>query len=179
MTEPSNTAATDTRVEKHSNLKPWVKGQGGNPKGRPLGSRNRLGENLLQVFADDFEEFGAETVVKIRTRDPGTYLKIICNTLPKDCLRRKGLMSGSDPYVWSGRALQEGASSWRSPVLHQCIRSLIGAVLLRTNMDISAHAISLADRPRRAFWVTSVRMRREDRSSISSHSLAYLGGLRE
>ena len=60
--------------------------------------------------------------------------------------------------------------------LHQCIRSLIGAVLLRTNMDISAHAISLADRPRRAFRVTSVRMRREDRSSISSHSLADLGG---
>src|SRR4029450_5303201 len=33
-------------------------------------------------------------------------------------------------------------------------------------MDISAHAISLADRPRRAFWVTRVRTRREDRSSI-------------
>jgi len=33
-------------------------------------------------------------------------------------------------------------------------------------MDTSAHAISLADRPRRAFWVTSARTRREDRSSI-------------
>jgi hypothetical protein len=32
-------------------------------------------------------------------------------------------------------------------VLHQCIRSLIGASLLRTVMDISAHATSLADRP--------------------------------
>jgi len=105
MTEPSNTAATDTRVEKHSNLKPWVKGQSGNPKGRPLGSRNRLGENLLQVFADDFEEFGAETVVKIRTRDPGTYLKIICNTLPKDCLRQNGLMSGSGTNRTKGNVL--------------------------------------------------------------------------
>src|SRR5258706_7891771 len=37
-------------------------------------------------------------------------------------------------------------------------------------MDISAHAISLADRPRRAFWVTSVRTRREDRSSIAISS---------
>jgi hypothetical protein len=43
-------------------------------------------------------------------------------------------------------------------------------------MGISAPAISLADRPQRAIWVTSVRMRREDRTSISSHPLADLGG---
>ena len=48
-------------------------------------------------------------------------------------------------------------------------------VLLRAIMDISARAISLTDRPQRAMWVTSVRMRREDRSSISSHPLADLG----
>jgi hypothetical protein len=38
--------------------------------------------------------------------------------------------------------------------------------VLRAIMDISAHAIFLADRPRRAVRVTRVRMRREDRSSI-------------
>ena len=42
--------------------------------------------------------------------------------------------------------------------------------------SISAQAISLADRPQRAIWVTSVRTRREDRSSISSDPLADLGG---
>ena len=42
-------------------------------------------------------------------------------------------------------------------------------------MDISARAISLTDRPQRAIWVTSVRTRREDRTSISSHPLADLG----
>ena len=62
-----------------------------------------------------------------------------------------------------------------SAVLHQCIRSLIGAVSLRTTMDISARAISLSDRPQWASWVTSVRMRREDRSSISTYPLADLG----
>jgi hypothetical protein len=36
-------------------------------------------------------------------------------------------------------------------------------------MDISARAFSLADRPQRAIRVTSVRMRREDRSSISTY----------
>ena len=49
------------------------------------------------------------------------------------------------------------------------------SVLLRAIMDISARAISLADRPQRAIRVTSVRMRREDRTSISSHPLADLG----
>ena len=42
-------------------------------------------------------------------------------------------------------------------------------------MDISAHAISLSERPQRAIQVTSVRKRREDRTSISSHPLADLG----
>src|SRR5262245_65886572 len=47
---------------------------------------------------------------------------------------------------------------------------------LPTIMDISARASSLAVRPHRAIRVTSVRTRREDRSSISSHPLADLGG---
>jgi hypothetical protein len=48
--------------------------------------------------------------------------------------------------------------------------------LLLATMDISAHAISLADRPQWAIRVTSFRMRREDRSSISFDPLADLGG---
>ena len=46
----------------------------------------------------------------------------------------------------------------------------------RAIMDISAQASSLGERPQRTIWVTSVRMRREDRTSISSHPLADLGG---
>ena len=49
------------------------------------------------------------------------------------------------------------------------------SVALRAIMDISAPASSLADRPQWAMWVTSVRKRREDRTSISSQSLADLG----
>ena len=39
--------------------------------------------------------------------------------------------------------------------------------MLRAIMGISARAISLPERPQGAIWVTSVRMHREDRSSIS------------
>jgi hypothetical protein len=60
-------------------------------------------------------------------------------------------------------------------VLHQCIRPLVGALLPAT-MDISARATSLAERSRWTIRVTSVRMRREDRSSISCRPLADLGG---
>src|SRR5437773_132177 len=80
-----------------------------------------------------------------------------------------------DPMYGPAVRCKRLSSSWHSAVLHQCIRSLIGAGLLRTIMDISARAFSLADRPQRAIWVTSFRMRREDRSSISAHPLADLG----
>src|SRR6478672_10662653 len=50
------------------------------------------------------------------------------------------------------------------------------SVSLLAIMGISAPASSLTDRPQRAMWVTSVRRRREDRTSISSHPLADLGG---
>src|SRR5260370_40809932 len=75
-----------------------------------------------------------------------------------------------DSNVWSGRALQVVSPSWRRAVLHQCIRPLIGAFApgihgyQRACVLISGQASSGAIR------VTSVRMRREDRSSISSYS---------
>jgi hypothetical protein len=75
--------------------------------------------------------------------------------------------SGFDPNVWSGRALQEDLSEWD---VRSCINVsglCLEPFVARAIMDISARAISLAVRPQWAIWVTSVRMRREDRSSIS------------
>src|SRR2546430_704654 len=69
-----------------------------------------------------------------------------------------------DPDVWSGRALQVDFAELAVSGLASMYPAFI-----------SARAISLTDRPQRAIWVTSVRMRREDRTSISSHPLADLG----
>ena len=46
--------------------------------------------------------------------------------------------------------------------------------MLLAIMDISARAISLAVRPQWAIRVTSVRLRREDRSSISFFILSQI-----
>src|SRR5215467_14214144 len=86
------------------------------------------------------------------------------------------LIAGFDPDVWSGRALQEGFVELAVGGLALMYPTSGWGSLLRAIMEISAPAISLADRPHWAIWVTSARRRREDRSSISSHPLADLGG---
>jgi hypothetical protein len=52
-----------------------------------------------------------------------------------------------DPDVWSGRASQEGLSSWLNG-LAQMYPASDWSSLLRATMDISARAILLPDRPR-------------------------------
>src|SRR5262249_50413749 len=80
-----------------------------------------------------------------------------------------------------GRAVQEAFG--RRWLIRSCV-NVFGVRLehvLRAIMDISAHAILLADRSRRTFRVTRVRTRREDRSSIvvsSSRKTRRVMGLR-
>jgi hypothetical protein len=91
------------------------------------------------------------------------------------CRERRSCMTGeSDPDVWSGRASQEVSSICRFAVLHQCIRPLIGAVWCSGPSWISARVRShYRTGLERTIWVTRVRMRPEERSSISFHPLAY------
>src|SRR6516164_9898342 len=65
----------------------------------------------------------------------------------KQTFAERAATAAFDPHVWSGRVLQEVFVDPADTVLHQCIRPLLGAVVLRVIMDISAHAISLAERP--------------------------------
>jgi hypothetical protein len=84
-------------------------------------------------------------------------------------------VSQFDPNVWSGRALQVDFAAIAVSGLASMYPAFDWSVVLLAIMDISARAISLPDRPQRAIRVTSVRRRREDRTSISSHPLADLG----
>lgn len=59
-------------------------GQSGNPKGRPKGSRNKLGEDFLSALQADFAEHGPATITKVRTERPHEYLKLVAGILPKE-----------------------------------------------------------------------------------------------
>ena len=65
-------------------LTPWKPGQSGNPGGRPKGSRNRLSEDFIRAFADDFEVYGAAVIEEVRRERPSDYLKICASLLPND-----------------------------------------------------------------------------------------------
>lgn len=53
-------------------------------KGRPKGSRNKLGEDFLTALQADFHEHGPETITKVRESRPHEYLKVVASILPKE-----------------------------------------------------------------------------------------------
>lgn len=59
-------------------------GQSGNPKGRPLGARSKLGEQFLSALQEDFENHGIVAIQTVREKKPDQYLKVIASILPKD-----------------------------------------------------------------------------------------------
>ncbi|WP_143149275.1 DUF5681 domain-containing protein [Hyphomicrobium sp. CS1BSMeth3] len=63
---------------------PFRPGQSGNPRGRPKGSRNKLGEDFLSALQADFAEHGPATIAKVREDRPHEYLKVVASILPKE-----------------------------------------------------------------------------------------------
>jgi hypothetical protein len=63
--------------------RPFEKGQVPNPKGRPKGSRSKLGEAFLEALCDDFNANGIAAIQTVREEKPDQYLKVIASILPK------------------------------------------------------------------------------------------------
>ena len=59
-------------------------GQSGNPKGRPIGARNKLGEDFIAALHDDFQAHGVQAIQTVREKKPDQYLKVIASIMPKD-----------------------------------------------------------------------------------------------
>ena len=60
----------------------FAPGNEGGP-GRPRGSRTKLSESYLKALADDFEEHGVETIVRLREEQPAIYVGAIGKLMPK------------------------------------------------------------------------------------------------
>ena len=81
-----------TGEEQQSTL--FKPGKSGNPKGRPLGSRNKLGEDFIAALAADFELHGVAVVQTVRAEKPDQYLKVIASLLPKEVEIKRTTLDG-------------------------------------------------------------------------------------
>lgn len=63
---------------------PFVKGQSGNPAGKPLGSKHKISEKFISSLTADFEQHGETVIERVRAEKPETYLKIVADLVPKD-----------------------------------------------------------------------------------------------
>jgi hypothetical protein len=59
-------------------------GNNANPKGRPKGSRNKLGEAFFEAMCADFERHGSAAIARVREESPVAYLRAMCQLVPKD-----------------------------------------------------------------------------------------------
>lgn len=77
-------ASTAKTVKPRGPGKPFVKGQSGNPKGRPVGSRQRLTEEFIEALSDDFTKHGRPTIKKMREEKPEAYVRVVADLVPRD-----------------------------------------------------------------------------------------------
>lgn len=69
--------------------KPWLsppfpKGVSGNPKGRVMGSRQKLTEGFINDLSKYYEVEGASLIKRVGDEQPAMLLQVIARLLPKD-----------------------------------------------------------------------------------------------
>jgi hypothetical protein len=59
-------------------------GHTGNPNGRPLGSKHKLGESFFQQLFEEWKENGKAALSKMRKVDNTQFVKMVASLQPKD-----------------------------------------------------------------------------------------------
>jgi hypothetical protein len=79
-------ADSDSTERKHSQrgLIPWKRGESGNPKGRPKGSRNKLSEEFLADVHASWQVWGRPALMTAAITDPVNYVRMVASLMPRE-----------------------------------------------------------------------------------------------
>jgi Family of unknown function (DUF5681) len=62
----------------------WVKGQSGNPAGKPVGTRNAFSAVFIGDLTASWAEHGATVLERVAKSDPARYLGVASSLIPRD-----------------------------------------------------------------------------------------------
>jgi hypothetical protein len=62
----------------------WAKGASGNLGGNAQRTRHLFSKAFVEALLEDFREWGAEAIVRVRTETPAAYLRVCAMLVPKE-----------------------------------------------------------------------------------------------
>ena len=67
----------------------WIKGQSGNPAGRPKGSKHKLQTSFWNDLHRTWKENGAEALRWVAENDPSTFVRVCASLMPREETAKK------------------------------------------------------------------------------------------
>jgi Family of unknown function (DUF5681) len=62
----------------------WQAGKSGNPKGRPMGTRQKLAESMIPDIVAKWQEHGANVIDRLIVEEPKAFAMLAASLLPKE-----------------------------------------------------------------------------------------------
>jgi hypothetical protein len=98
-------------------------GQSGNPKGRPKGSRNKLGEEFFRDLCDAWQAFGKPALMTAAWTHPVEFVRVVASLIPRELEATATVterMSDAQLEAIIARGIEGGLAEKRKPAAFPC-----------------------------------------------------------